>query len=86
MKKLDARTLKSLCNLEQNEDFRVIQEWFLDSLADDNKVLCEAESSVQVYRAQGSIRNLKAFCEAAAAPRDMAGKLRMQKAGIRNIP
>jgi hypothetical protein len=85
MRKLDDRTLKALCNLEQNEDFRVLQEWFLDSLAEQDAILRKAESSVLVYRAQGAANQFLEFCEIAATPRDLAGKLRMEKAGIRNI-
>lgn len=85
MKRLDEKTLRSLCNLEKNEDFKVIIDWFLDSLAEETDQVCKSESSVVVYRAQGAIRTLKDFCEAAAEPRELAGKLRMEQGGIRGI-
>ena len=86
MKKLDERTLKALCALEGNENFRVIQEWFLESAAIQDDTLRSAESAPILYRAQGAVKELLAFCEAAATPRDLAGKLAMEKAGVRSIP
>lgn len=82
MKRLDERTLRALCALEDNPDFRVIQEWFLESASEQDKILRKAESSVLVYRAQGAINEHLSFCESAATPRDLAGKLAREKAGI----
>jgi len=86
MRKLDDKILKALCNLEGNPDFRVIQEWFLLSAQDQDKTLRSAESAPILYRAQGAVKELLEFCENAATPRDIAGKLAQEKAGVRSIP
>ena len=86
MRKLNDKVLKALCNLEGNADFRVIQEWFLESASDQDKTLRSAESAPILYRAQGAVTELLEFCEIASTPRDLAGKLAQQKAGVRSIP
>lgn len=86
MRKVDKKVLIALCNLEGNPDFRIIQEWFLESASDQDTVLRSAESSVIVYRAQGAVKELLEFCDSASTPREKAGKLAMEKAGIRAIP
>jgi len=86
MRRVDEKVLKALCNLEGNPDFRVIQEWFLDSAADQDKIMRQAEGPTMIYRAQGASKVLLEFCELAATPRDKAGKLAMEKAGIRINP
>ena len=86
MERADEKILKALCNLESNPDFKVIQQWFLDSAATQDSVLRSAENAVLLYRAQGASRELLEFCELAATPRDKAGKRAQEKAGIYNIP
>jgi len=86
MRKVDEKVLKALCNLEGNPDFRVIQEWFLESAADQDERLRSSESAPIIYRAQGAVKELLEFCDHAATPREKAGKLAMSKAGIRSIP
>jgi hypothetical protein len=86
VKKVDQKILQALCNLEGNADFRVIQEWFLESSADQDRILRSSESATIVYRAQGASKELLEFCDLAATPREKAGKLAMQKAGVRSIP
>ena len=86
MRKVDAKILQALCSLDGNADFRVIREWFLESASDQDTVLRSAESSVLVYRAQGAVKELLDFCEMTTNPKEKAGKLRMEKAGIVSIP
>ena len=86
MRKVDKKVLTALCNLEGNPDFRVIQEWFLESAADQDRVLRSAESAPILYRAQGAVKELLEFCDNASTPREKAGKLAMEKAGIHAIP
>ena len=85
MIKPDERTLQALCNLEENADFRVIQEWFLASAAaQDNTLRSSGEPSV-LFQAQGAVRELLQFNQYAAEPRELAGKLAREKAGIRRV-
>jgi len=86
LKKLDERTLKALCNLDGNADFRIIKEWFLESASDQDKVLRSAESAPILYRAQGAVKELLEFCEYSSTPKELAGKMAMQKAGVHSIP
>lgn len=86
MHQVDEKVLKALCNLEGNPDFRIIQEWFLESAADQDKILRSSESAVIVARAQGASKELLEFCDHAATPREKAGKLAMKNAGIHTIP
>lgn len=86
MRKVDEKVLQALCNLDGNTDFRVIREWFLESASDQDTVLRSAESSVLVYRAQGAVKELLDFCEMTTNPKEKAGKLRMEKAGVFVIP
>ena len=86
MKKANEQILKALCNLEGNPDFRIIQEWFLESAAEQDTVLRSAESATIVYRAQGASKTLLEFCDLAASPREYAGKMAMKDAGIYGIP
>lgn len=86
MRKVDETVLKALCNLEGNPDFRVIQQWFLESAADQDDILRNAESMPMLHRAQGASRELLEFCDLAATPREKAGKLAMQKAGVHTLP
>ncbi|HFD86869.1 MAG TPA: hypothetical protein ENJ35_04240 [Gammaproteobacteria bacterium] len=86
MRKLDERVLKALCNLEGNPDFRVIQEWFLESAADQDQTLRSAESAPLIYRAQGAVKELLQFCEIASTPKELAGKMAMKRAGVHSIP
>ena len=86
MRKLEDKVLQALCNLEGNPDFRTVQEWFLQSAADQDKLLRSSESATIVYRAQGAVKELLEFCELTAEPRKLAGKLKMEQAGIHVIP
>lgn len=85
MRRLDEKVLRALCNLENNPDFKVLQQWFLDSAQDQDNVLRSAESAPILYRAQGAVKELLEFCEIASTPRDIAGKLAQEKAGIHAI-
>lgn len=86
MRRLDTKEVKALCALEQNPDFRVIMDWFLDSAHMQDEVLRKAESATQLYRAQGAVKELLEICQHAASPRDLAGKMAMEKAGIHAVP
>jgi hypothetical protein len=86
MRKLDEKTLTALCNLESNPDFRVVQTWFLNSVSDKEKTLRTAESAPIMYRAQGAVVELLEFCEYASTPRDLAGKMAREKAGVYVAP
>jgi len=68
------------------DEYKIIQQWFLESLQDMDHALRKRESAVEIYRAQGASRELLDFCEIAADPADVAGKLRMEKAGVHAIP
>ena len=82
----DSKLLKALCSLEGNEDFRVVQAWMLESAQEQELKLRSAESAPIIYRAQGAVKQMLEFCEITATPRDLAGKLAMEKAGVRSIP
>ena len=86
MRKVDEKVLKALCNLEGNPDFRIIQEWFLESASDQDTILRSSESAPVIYRAQGAVKEMLEFCDLAATPREKAGKLAMSKAGIHSFP
>ena len=86
MRKLEKEVLIALCNLEDNPDFRKVREWFLESAADQDTVLRSAESAPILYRAQGAVKELLEFCEVTTNPREKAGRLAMEQAGIHAIP
>lgn len=86
MQTLDEKVLKAFCNLEHNPDFKVLQGWFLESASEQDRILRSAESAPILYRAQGAIKEILEFCEIASTPKELAGKLAMQKAGVRSIP
>ena len=86
MRKLDEKVLSALCNLEDNPNFRILQEWFLESAADQDKILRSSESAPILYRAQGAVKELLEFCDIAATAKEKAGKLAMEKAGVHVIP
>lgn len=86
MRKLDKKVLTALCNLEDNPDFLTIRDWLMKSAEDQDVILRKAESSVMVYRAQGAVLELREICQLAGTPRDLAGKLAMEKAGVHVIP
>jgi hypothetical protein len=86
MKRPDKRVLQALCNLEDNPDFTVIREWFLESAADQDELLRSAESATVVYRAQGASKELLEFVDVTANARDIATKSAMQEAGIHPFP
>lgn len=82
----DQNVLRALCNLESNADFRVIQEWFLASAGAQDTVLRSASEPSVLFQAQGAIREHLQFCEYAADPREMAGRMAQEKAGVRSLP
>jgi hypothetical protein len=86
MRKPEIHVLTALCNLENNPDFRIVREWFLESAGDQDDVLRSAESAHVMYRAQGAVKELLEFGYYAASPRELAGKLAAKKAGIHSIP
>ena len=85
LNKPDEKVLKALCNLENNPDFKVVQNWFLES-SHKADVSCRTAENVRLFRAQGASSVLLDFCDHAANSRSKAGKLAMEKAGIRAIP
>lgn len=85
MRQPDEKVLKALCNLEGNPNFRVIQEWFLESAADQDRLLRSSESATLVYRAQGASKELLEFCKTAGSAKELAGKAAMSRAGVHNI-
>jgi len=82
----DERILTALCNLQNNPNFRVIQEWFLESASDQDTLLRSSESAIIVSRAQGAVKELLEFCDISATAKEKAGKLAMKKAGVHSIP
>ena len=84
MKRLNERTIKALCALEGDPNFRIIQEWFLESAAEQDQILRNAESNILFHRAQGASKELLEFCEKSATPRELAKKLAGEKVGIFN--
>ena len=83
LKQPDEAILKALIALEDDENFRVIQQWFLDSSAHVDIILRTAESESLLHRAQGASSILLPFCEYAATPREKAGALKAAKSGVR---
>ena len=83
LKQPDETVLKALVNLELNDDFRVIQQWFLDSSAHVDIILRSAESESLLHRAQGASSVLLAFCDFAATAREKAGAMKAAKSGVR---
>ena len=83
MVKPSLEVLKALCNLEGNHDFRVVRVWLQESAAAQDDILRSSEAAPIVYRAQGAVKELLAICEIAATPRELAGKLAAEKAGVR---
>lgn len=86
MRQVDEKVLAALCNLQGDVNFRVIQEWFLESASDQDKLLRSSESAPLIYRAQGAVKELLEFCDIASTSKEKAGKLAMKKAGINSIP
>lgn len=86
MKRLDERTVKAFCALENNPDFRVIQEWLIESVTEQDKVVRSAESSILIYRAQGAIKILLEICEIANSPREVVKKMTMKTNGMNHFP
>lgn len=86
MKRADKRVLQALCNLEDNPDFRIIREWFLESAAEQDQILRSSESSLLVSRAQGASKELLEFVEITANARDIAASTAMKEAGIHPFP
>lgn len=85
MRKINKKTIDALCNLQDNNDFRVIREWFLESASDQDKVLRSSESAPIIYRSQGAVKELLEFCEVSGNAKTLAGKLAMEKAGVHSI-
>jgi hypothetical protein len=86
MRKPSKAVLMALCNLDNNADFRVIKEWFLESASDQDTVLRSSESAPILYRAQGAVKELLDFCDISTDTKEKAGKMAMKQAGIRTIP
>jgi len=85
MRRVDEKILTALCNLENNPNFRVIQEWFLESASDQDQLLRSSESAIIVSRAQGAVKELLEFCDIACTAKEKAGKLAMEKAGVHAV-
>lgn len=81
----DIAVLRALCNLEHDDDFKVIQQWFLDSAGDKDRTLREAESGILLHRAQGASKELREFCSIAANPREIVRKLQGIADNTRNV-
>ena len=87
MIKPDQKILKALCTFQSQfpEDYRVLQQWFLDSSAVQDERMRNAEPPHLLYRAQGGSKELLELCKICATPQELAGKLAATKAGI-HIP
>ena len=82
MRKPDKRILTALCNLEANPDYRIVLEWIVESSNDLDTTLRQSDNQVALFRAQGALKELHGLSSYSSNPRELAGKLAMQQAGV----
>lgn len=82
MRKPDNDVIQSLANLEDNNDFKNIIRWMLESSGDIDNVLRNAESETTLHRAQGASSVLMAMTSYASNPRDVIATIKRKAAGI----
>lgn len=73
LRKPDERQLKALRNLQNNEDWRLIMQWFEDSLQDIRESSDRKSDEVQLRWNQGGAQSLSDLLENA---KDPVGKLK----------
>lgn len=61
----------------------LLQQWILDSEADQQRILNSAEAPHLLFRGQGASKELADLREYLADPQELAGKLARERAGIR---
>lgn len=88
MKKPDAKVLQALClfKTQHPDEYRVLQQWFIDSSSEQDQTMRSAEPPHMLYRAQGGSKEILAICDIFASPQELLAKVSMKQAGIHSIP
>lgn len=82
LRKPDEKIIEALTHLEDNQDFKVILDWFMSSASDVDRILRGGEPDTRLVRAQGASGVLLAFCSYASNPRETMATMKRHKAGI----